>query len=197
MVQNVPICLNLLLGGNAPTAPDDASWMIRRDQHFDVEGFPAQLVSIQRNGLDSPLECSRVDLGRFEQELKTVEGQAGRPCWPAQLLVSIWVYSYTLGVASARAIERMMSHEPAINYHTLADFRVGHKEALEELFAQLLALLEGSGVVDLNALLHDGTKVRAVAGRASLHRRKTLEKRWRRDGRAAARGPSAGGARSA
>ena len=89
-------------------------------------------------------------------------------------------------MASARAIERMMSHEPGlrwlagaetINYHTLADFRVGHKEALEELFAQLLALLEGSGVVDLNALLHDGTKVRAVAGRASLHRRKTLEKR--------------------
>jgi hypothetical protein len=39
----------------------------------------------------------RFNLSRFEAEAKTHEGQAGRPCWPARLLVSIWVYSYTLG----------------------------------------------------------------------------------------------------
>ena len=126
------------------------------------------------------------DLSRFEEQRKSLEGDAGRPCWPAQLLVSVWVYSYTLGVASARAIARMMSHEPGlrwltadqeINYHTLAEFRVGHPEALQELLAQLLTLLETAGLVDLDRLLHDGTKVRAVAGRSSLHRRLTLEKR--------------------
>lgn len=130
--------------------------------------------------------CGQFDLSRFEQEWKTREGNAGRPCWSAQLLVSVWVYGYTLGVASARAMERMMSHEPgfrwltadnAINHHTLADFRVGHKEALQELFAQFLSLLEVAEMVDFKTLLHDGTKVRAVAGRSSLHRRKTMEKR--------------------
>jgi hypothetical protein len=84
----------------------------------------------------------------------------------------VWVHSYTLGVASARAIERMMSHEPGlrwlaasetINHHTLADFRVGHREALEGLFVQFLALLDEAGVVDLRTLVHDGTKVKAVA----------------------------------
>ena len=132
--------------------------------------------------------CGRFDLSQFEKEQKTKEGEAGRPCWPARLLVSVWVYSYTLGVASARAIERMMSHEPGlkwlaagqeINHHTLGDFRVGHKEAVEELLAQFLALLETAGLVDLNTLLHDGTKVKAVAGKASFHRRPTLEKRVR------------------
>lgn len=126
------------------------------------------------------------DLSRFEQTKKTREDEAGRPCWPARLLVSIWIYSYTLGVASARAIERMMEHEPGlrwlaatetINHHTLSDFRVGHNEALEELFAQFLAMLETAGVVDFQRILQDGTKVKAVAGSASLHRRKTLEKR--------------------
>jgi transposase len=126
------------------------------------------------------------NLSRFEEQRKSMEGDAGRPCWSAQLLVSVWVYSYTLGVASARAIERMLSHEPGmrwlaadqkINYHTLAEFRVGHQEALHELFAQFLTLLETAGLVDLNTLLQDGTKVRAVAGRSSMHRRKTLEKR--------------------
>jgi hypothetical protein len=85
-------------------------------------------------------------------------------------------------------MERMMSHEPGlrwlaasetINHHTLSDFRVEHKEALEDLFAQFLALLEEAGMVDLSTLLHDGTKVKAVAGGGSLHRRKTLEKRLR------------------
>ena len=130
--------------------------------------------------------CGQFDLSGFEEQCKTREGEPGRRCWSAQLLVSVWVYSYTLGVASARAIERMMRHEPGfrwltadngINHHTLADFRVGHKEALQELFAQFLALLETAGMVDLSILLHDGTKVRAVAGRSSLHRRQTVEKR--------------------
>jgi len=130
----------------------------------------------------------KMDLSRFDDQSKSQEGRVGRPCWPPQLLISVWIYSYTLKVASARAIERMMEHEPglrwltasqSVNYHTLADFRVAHKEALETLFAQLLALLDQAGVVDLSTILHDGTKVKAVAGRASFHRRKTLEKRLR------------------
>lgn len=128
----------------------------------------------------------KFDLKRFEEDVKTREGAAGRPCWPARLLVSVWIYSYTLGVASARAIERMVKHEPGfrwltgdqeINHHTLSTFRVGHQEGLNELFAQFLAMLETAGLVDLKTLLHDGTKVRAVAGKWSFHGRKTLEKR--------------------
>jgi hypothetical protein len=80
----------------------------------------------------------------------------------------------------------MMSYEPGmrwlaanqnINYHTLADFRVEHEEALQEMFAQFLVVLETASLVNLDTLLLDGTKVRTVAGRASLHRRKTIEKR--------------------
>lgn len=128
----------------------------------------------------------RFDLRRFEEGVKTWQGEVGRPCWPARLLVSVWVYGYTLGVASARAIERMMGHEPglrwltgdqAINHHTLAEFRVGHEEALKELFAQFLALLETAGMVELKTLLHDGTKVKTVAGKWSFHGHKTVEKR--------------------
>jgi transposase len=129
------------------------------------------------------------DLSGFEEQKKSTEGSAGRPCWPPQLLVSLWVYAYSIGVASARAIERLMEHEPAmrwlaggevINHHTLADFRVQHKAALEDLFAQFLALLDSEGVLDLSTILHDGTKVRTVAGRSSFHRKQTLEKRLRK-----------------
>jgi len=133
--------------------------------------------------------CERFDLSRFEEQTKTLQGSAGRPCWPAQLLVSVWVYGYTIGVASGRALNQLMKHEPGlrwlvaaeeINYHTLTDFRVDHKAALDELFSQFLALLEAAGLVDLDTLLQDGTKVRAVAGRASLRRHKTVDKRLKK-----------------
>lgn len=128
----------------------------------------------------------KFDFGKFEQSRKSREQGVGRPCWPPRLLASIWIYSYSLGVASARAIERMMEYEPGlrwlagtevINDHTLSDFRVGHEEGVEGLFAQFLAMLETAGVVDFQTMLQDGTKVKAVAGSASLHRRKTLQQR--------------------
>lgn len=149
---------------------------------FDIEG----LIDEQHPARAIWELSGKFDLKGFETDTKTLEGEAGRPCWAPRLLVSVWVYGYSLGVASARAIERMMRHEPGlrwltgdeqINYHTLADFRVGHEAAMKEMFAQFLALLDTGGMVDLHTLMHDGTKVKTVAGKWSFHGRKSLEKR--------------------
>ncbi len=126
-----------------------------------------------------------MDVSRFEQEILTREHQVGRPCWPARELISVWTYAYSMGVSSAREIERLMEHEPglrwlvadqSINHHSLSDFRVQHQEALQGLFVQILAVLEQEGMVDLATVMHDGTKIEAVAGTGSYHRRGTLEK---------------------
>ena len=88
-----------------------------------------------------------MDLSRFREPLKTRAGHAGRSAWDPRLLVSLWVYADSEGVSSAREIERLMEWEPgfqwlgglgSVSHHTLSDFRVAHKEALSELFAQLL-----------------------------------------------------------
>lgn len=106
--------------------------------------------------------------------------------WPPQLLISVLVYGYTLGIASARALERMLYWEPGlrwlcgleeINHHTLSDFRVKHGAALEKLFAQHLALLEQEGLLDLSTLMQDGTKIAAQAGKESYRRRPRIEER--------------------
>ena len=85
----------------------------------------------------------QLDLSRFECEARAVEGQVGRSAHAAHLLVSVWLYAYTKGLHSAREIARQMEYEPGlewltglrpINHHTLSDFRVGHGEALQELF---------------------------------------------------------------
>jgi transposase len=48
-----------------------------------------------------------------------------------------------------------------VNHHTLSDFRVDRQEALDEVFAQLLALLDSEGLVNSEQVMHDGTKIRA------------------------------------
>lgn len=104
-------------------------------------------------------------------------------------MVSIWVYAYSQAISSAREIERVMEWEPgfqwlcglqAINHHSLSDFRVNHEEALKELFARLLGLLEASGFVNLERVMHDGTKIRAQAGADGFRREKSLREHLER-----------------
>jgi len=125
----------------------------------------------------------RLNVNEFLKENRSVEGKQGRDRWNPRLLVSVWVYSYSLGIGSAREIERQMEHEPGlrwltgnevVNHHTLSDFRVGHGEALEKLFVEVLGVLSKEGLVNLEEVAQDGTKVRAVGGGSSLRREKTL-----------------------
>jgi hypothetical protein len=100
------------------------------------------------------------------------------------LLVSLWIYAYSRGIGSARELARRCEYEPAfqwltgmekINYHTLADFRVAHGMALDEMFAQVLGVLSAEGLVSLERVMHDGTKIRACAGTDSFRREARME----------------------
>lgn len=58
---------------------------------------------------------------------------------------------------------------------TLADFRVGHGAALEDLLIDSFAGLVIAGVASLNHMAQDGVRVRSSAGPASFRRHSTLE----------------------
>ena len=49
----------------------------------------------------------RLDLSTFVKDIQSREGSAGAPSHSPQLLVSAWIYAYSQGIASARAVERM------------------------------------------------------------------------------------------
>jgi transposase len=128
----------------------------------------------------------RMDLNGFTEALRTTAGCAGRPAWDPQLMVSLWVYAYSEGISSAREIERWMEWErgmqwlgglQTVNHHSLSDFRIEHGAALDELFAELLALLAQEGLVDLQQVMHDGTKIRALTGADTFRREKTIRER--------------------
>jgi transposase len=129
-------------------------------------------------------ECvGHLDLSAFHEALKAVEGRAGRPALDPQLLISLWIYAYSEGVGSAREIARLCEYHPAyqwltgcepVNYHSLSDFRVDHQAALDELFTQVLGLLSAEGLVTLQRVMHDGTKVKACAGADTFRREEKI-----------------------
>jgi hypothetical protein len=62
-----------------------------------------------------------------------------------------------------------------VNQHSVGDFRVDHAQALDELLAQVLAVLSSEGLIGLEGVVvHDGTKVQAAASSQSFHREETL-----------------------
>jgi transposase len=132
---------------------------------------------------------AKLDLSMYYSAIRTQEGKAGRAAYSPAMLCGVWIYAYSQGIGSAREIERLMAYEPGlmwlcgadvVNHHTLSDFRSTNKEALDNLFQQLLAVLEGEGIVDLGQVMHDGTKIRANTGADTFRRQKTLDERLKR-----------------
>ena len=125
------------------------------------------------------------DLDGYYGAIEAVEGVAGRSAWDPRILISLWIYAYTKAVSSAREISHLCHCHPAyqwltglqeINYHTLSDFRAEHYEALNELFIQILGVLSYEGLITLERVMHDGTKVKASAADKSFRREGTLQK---------------------
>jgi transposase len=125
----------------------------------------------------------QLDLTPYTVVVRAVEGAAGRPPKDPRLLIALWIYAYSEKVSSAREVERRCGYHPAyqwlagcevVNHHTLSDFRVDHQAALDQLFAQVLAILSREGLITLEQVVHDGTKVKAAASGQSMHREKTL-----------------------
>jgi len=121
----------------------------------------------------------RLDLRQYYEEVEAVEGEAGRPALDPRLMISLWIYAYSKGVGSAREISRLCEYDPAyqwltgmepVNYHTLSDFRVDHKAALDELFSDILGLLSAEGLISLERVMHDGVKIKACASADTFRR---------------------------
>jgi Transposase domain (DUF772) len=109
--------------------------------------------------------------------------EGGRPAFDPQLLISLWVYAYSQGIGSAREVARRCEYDPAfqwlrglqeVNYHTLADFRVEKQQEWDELFTQVLAALSKEGLITLEQVMQDGTKIKALASTRSYRQEEAI-----------------------
>lgn len=163
--------------GRPRVKPIDRSQLIWRSvdvEHLIEEDHPARAIWAFVGAL--PLES-------FYAPIEAVEGVAGRTPWDPRLLVSLWIYAYSRGISSAREIERRCNFDPGfqwlcgmepINHHTLSDFRVAHNQGLQAFFVESLGVLSAEGLVSLERVMHDGSKIKAAASRKSFRREETL-----------------------
>ena len=126
----------------------------------------------------------RLDLSLYHAQIEAVEGHAGRDHTDPQLLISVWLYAYSRGISSAREIARQCEFEPgfqwlgglrAISHRTLSGFRSENKAALDNLFVQVLGMLSAEGLIGLERVTLDGTKIKANAGGNSFRRKEKLQ----------------------
>jgi transposase len=131
----------------------------------------------------------RLDLQRFYDDIESSVEAGGRPAFDPQLLISLWVYAYSEGIGSAREVARRCEFDPAfqwltgleeVNYHTLASFRVEKQQELDELFTQLLGVLSAEGLITLEQVMQDGTKIKALASTRSYQGEGTIREHLER-----------------
>ena len=139
------------------------------------EDHPARVIWSYVEGLD---------LSELENRIKARGDRPGHPTTSPRLLLALWLYATSDGVGSARALERLCNSHDAyrwlcggvsVNYHTLADFRVGCADLLDRLLAEHLAALAKAGLINLDTLAQDGVRIRASAGASSFRREETLD----------------------
>lgn len=126
----------------------------------------------------------RLDLSAWYRDIQSLRGGSGRPATDPRLLMALWLYATLDGVGSAREVARLCELHAAyrwlcggvpVNYHTLSDFRSNSGRKLDELLETTLTSLLDAGIVTLNRVTQDGTRVRANAGASSFRRGRTLK----------------------
>ena len=126
----------------------------------------------------------RLDLTEWLGRIRAVEGKAGRPSWDPRIGIALWVWGYAQGTGAAREISRRCRFDPTfqwltggevVNHHTLSSVRVRGKKYIDDLFVNVLGILIAEGLVRLEPVVHDGTKVKANAGSDTFRRQERIE----------------------
>jgi transposase/vacuolar-type H+-ATPase subunit H len=120
-----------------------------------------------------------LDLSKALNNIKSVEGNAGRPAIDPKILVTLWLFATTQGIGNARLLARLTKEHQAyqwicggvdIDRKTISNFRVEAGELFEELLVQGVMTMVKANVVSLEEVAQDGMRVRASAGASSFRR---------------------------
>jgi transposase len=114
-----------------------------------------------------------LDLRAIDAQLQAKEARGERPYSPV-MMTALLVYAYSVGVFSSRRIERATVEDVAFRYlcggqhphfTTINQFRGKYRQQLAGLFEQVLKACMSAGLVKLEHVAIDGTKMKANASK--------------------------------
>jgi transposase len=116
-------------------------------------------------------------------------GGAGRAGYDPDMLLTLLIYAYCLGVRSSRRIEQLcvrdlgfkvVTGNRVVDHSTIAGFRAAHEADIKVLFAQVLLLCAKAGLGQVGLVAVDGTKMAAAAALSATRQRQTLAREHER-----------------
>lgn len=137
--------------------PSDLSSLLPRD-HFVYTVIKAVRC----------LELSGI-LAKYEGK-----GSVGRPAYDPTMMLMLIIYCHSQGCTSSRGIEKMarenipcriISGGQTPDHDTIANFLVLHRQEFDNIFQQVLQMADKAGLVRLDHVSVDGSKIKANASK--------------------------------
>jgi transposase len=122
---------------------------------------------------------AKLHLSAFRDEY----GEEGGPAYAPEMLVSVWLYAYALGLTSSRRLEQRIREDLAFRYlaggatpdhWTLNAFRRRHSKGLNDLFTQVVEIARQAKMGKLGHVAIDSTRIAANASRNRLDTEQAL-----------------------
>jgi len=125
------------------------------------------------------MEC--MDYSHLESKCSDV----GCPPYPPAVMVKVLGYAYSKGIRSSRKIEQHLNYDVRFmwlagglkpDHNTLARFRKDNWRELKDSFGQSARVCCEAGLVSLNVVSTDGSKIRAAASKKQMYNEDRLER---------------------
>jgi transposase len=155
----------------------------QRAQGWLFRQMPESVVGAEHPVRLVAAAVERLELEGVFQQAKAVQGRAGRPLTSPHLLLAVWLYGIQQGVGEATELARRCREDTAfqwlcggveVSHDKLSQFRAEQGEVLQEVFTQTLGVLVHHGLVSLETVAQDGTRVRASASAPSFRKEASL-----------------------
>jgi transposase len=109
----------------------------------------------------------------------------GAPRFDDKLLLKLYLYGYLNKIRSSRKLQqecnrnvelRWLMQELVPNYHSIADFRKNHHQALKNLFKLYVQFMNDLNLLGKQTIAVDGSKFRAVNSKKNNYNQKKISK---------------------
>lgn len=111
--------------------------------------------------------------------------ERGCPPYPPEVMVRVLGYAYSKGIRSSRKIEQHLNYDVRFiwlagglkpDHNTIARFRKDNWQEFKDLFGHSVRLCCEFGLVSLNVVSTDGSKIRAAASKKQMYNQDRLER---------------------
>ena len=156
---------------------------IPRDQLYLIKTCIDDIISNSNpvRVIDAYVEkLELLELGFTIPELRT-----GTPPYRPQLLLKIYIYGYLEKLRSSRKLEKgcnrnqemiWLTEGLAPDFKTIADFRKDNREGIKNIFKEFLYLCHTLGLLSLEKIAIDGSKLRAQNSIKNIYKRNEMDK---------------------